>query len=235
MRRAVGSIDRIISAGYAVRVSSLGYVQSLALVRRMYRAAPVATRLHVLGRFLSCPFLRVLDYLPPGARLLDLGAGHGIFAHLALAAGAHGAVSAVAVEPDGRKVFHGVRRPELRVVNGYHDAVRGRFDAVTIFDVLYRLPGADWDPLLGWARERLAPGGVFLLKEIDPGHRVKALWNRAQERGADLLGLTLGEAFSYETREEIRVRFRRAGFEGFQAVEIGRGYPHAHILYIGRG
>jgi SAM-dependent methyltransferase len=220
---------------YAVPVSSLSTVQALARLRQTYGAAPLATRLHVLGRFLSCPFLRVLDYLPPGARLLDLGAGHGIFAHLALAAGAHAAVSAVAVEPDLRKVFHGGRRPGLRGVNGYHHAVRGRFDAVTIFDVLYRLPGADWDPLLGWARERLAPGGVFLLKEIDPGHRAKALWNRAQERGADLLGLTLGEAFSYETRDEIRARLERAGFAGFQAIEIGRGYPHAHILYIGRG
>ncbi len=215
-------------------VSSLGKIQALALLRRTYRGAPAATRAHVLGRFLSCPFLRVLAHLPPAASLLDLGAGHGIFAHLALAAGAR---SALAVEPDGRKVFHSRgadRHPSLRVVNGYHAAVRGRFEAVTIFDVLYRLPREEWDPLLAWARARLAPGGVFLLKEIDPGHRAKALWNRAQERGADLLGLTLGEAFSYETREEIRARFARAGFAGFAAVEIGAGYPHAHVLYVGR-
>lgn len=212
-------------------MSSLGKIQALALLRQTYRGAPAATRAHVLGRFLSCPFLRVLAHLPPAASLLDLGAGHGIFAHLALAAGAR---SALAVEPDGRKVFHTGHRPSLRVVNGYSAAVRGRFAAVTIFDVLYRLPREEWDPLLAWARARLAPGGVFLLKEIDPGHRAKALWNRAQERGADLLGLTLGEAFSYETREEIRARFARAGFAGFAAEEIGAGYPHAHVLYIGR-
>ena len=215
--------------GYAVRVSSLGTFQALALVRRTYRAAPAGVRAHALGRFLSCPFLRVLDYLPRGGRLLDLGAGHGIFAHLALAGGAR---EVVAVEPDTRKVFHAAPAPGLRVVNGYHEAVAGRFDAVAIFDVLYRLPAAEWDPLLAWVRERLEPGGIFLLKEIDPGHRLKALWNRAQERGADLLGLTLGEAFSYETRDQIRDRLRRAGFQGFQAVEIGSGYPHAHILYI---
>jgi len=210
-------------------VSSLGTFQALALVRRTYRAAPAGVRAHALGRFLSCPFLRVLDYLPRGGRLLDLGAGHGIFAHLALAGGAR---EVVAVEPDTRKVFHAAPAPGLRVVNGYHEAVAGRFDAVAIFDVLYRLPAAEWDPLLAWVRERLEPGGVFLLKEIDPGHRLKALWNRAQERGADLLGLTLGEAFSYETRDQIRDRLQRAGFQGFQAVEIGSGYPHAHILYI---
>lgn len=197
-------------------------------MRRTYAAAPAAVRFHVLGRFLSCPFLRVIGDLPAGARLLDLGAGHGIFAHLALAAGAR---EAVAVEPDLRKVFHASPAPGLRVVNGYHEALRGSFDAVTIFDVLYRLPKPEWDPLLAWVRERLAPGGVFLLKEIDPGHRAKALWNRAQERLADLAGLTLGEAHSYETREQIRERLRRAGFRDFEAVEIGAGYPHAHVLY----
>jgi SAM-dependent methyltransferase len=212
-------------------VSNLRFPGALALVRRAYGSAPGSTRLHVLGRFLSCPFLRVLDYLPRGGRLLDLGAGHGIFAHLALEWGAR---EVVAVEPDRRKVFLVPRRPGLRVVDAYHPAIRGRFDAVAVFDVLYRLPKPEWDPLLAWVRERLAPGGVFLLKEIDPEHRAKALWNRAQERGADLLGLTLGEAHSYETREEIRERLLRAGFTGFEAVEIGAGYPHAHILYVAR-
>jgi SAM-dependent methyltransferase len=168
--------------------------------------------------------------------VLDLGAGHAIFAHLALAWGAR---EVVAVEPDRRKVFHIPPRPGLRVVNGYHHAVRGRFDVVTVFDVLYRLPTSEWDPLLRWVRERLAPGGVFLLKEIDPGHRLKARWNRAQEKLVDLVGLTLGEAFSYETQEQMRDRLRKAGFDGFEAVEIGSGYPHAHILYVatssGRG
>jgi SAM-dependent methyltransferase len=212
-------------------VSPLRYGPALRLVRRTYAGAPAAARFHVLGRFLSCPFLRVLPFLPPGARVLDLGAGHGIFAHLALAAGAR---EAVAVEPDTRKVFDVFPSPGLRVVNGYHEAVRGQFDAVTVFDVLYRLPRTQWDPLLAWIGERLAPGGVFLLKEIDPGHRVKALWNRTQEKLADLVGLTLGEAHSYESRDQIRERLLRAGFGDFEAVEIGAGYPHAHVLYVAR-
>ena len=210
-------------------MSSIGYLQALSLLRRTYRNAPPATRIHVLGRFLTCPFRRVLDFLPPGARVVDLGAGHAIFAHLALEGGAR---SAVAVEPDLRKVFFTFPHSNLQVVCGTDEAIAGRFDAVALVDVLYRLPTSEWDRLFRSVRERLAPGGVFLLKEMDPEHRAKARWNRLQEWLVDRVGLTLGEAHSFETREQIRERLLRAGFEKFEAVEIGAGYPHAHILYI---
>jgi SAM-dependent methyltransferase len=210
-------------------MASLPFSAALSLVRRSYAAAPLSVRLHAVGRFLTCPFLRVLPYLPPGARILDLGAGHGTFARLAVAAGAS---EVVAVEPDLHKPLSTWRHPQVKLVAGYSDAVTGAFDAVTVFDVLYRIPLASWDALLRQAHDRLRPGGVLLIKELDPANRLKGLWNRTQEKVADLLGMTLGEAFSYETREQMRDRLARLGFERFTAVELGRGYPHAHILYV---
>lgn len=210
-------------------MASLPFGAAFSLVRRSYAASPLPVRLHAVGRFLTCPFVRVLPYLPPQARILDLGAGHGTFARLAVAAGAS---AVVAVEPDARKPLATWRHPQIHFVAGYGDAVAGSFDAVTIFDVLCRVPIAGWDHLLRQAHERLPPGGVLLIKEIDPADRLKGLWNRAQEKVADLLGMTLGDAFSYETREQMRDRLARLGFERFTAVELGRGYPHAHILYI---
>jgi len=203
--------------------------QALALVRRTFAPCARAVRWHAVGRFLTCPFLRVLPFLPPGGQLLDLGAGHGLFAVLALAGGA---ASVVAAEPDRRKVLATYRKPRVHFAVAYAEAIGGRFPAVSIFDVLYRIPLAGWDAVLAAAFERLEPGGVLLLKEIDPAARLKGAWNRAQEKLADLLGLTLGEAFSYETRGEIRARLERLGFAGFRAIELGRGYPHAHVLYL---
>jgi SAM-dependent methyltransferase len=220
-------------------MARLAFAAAFALVRRAYADAPLPIRLHAVGRFLTCPFLRVLPYLPAQARVLDLGAGHGTFALLAAEAGAP---SVVAVEPDARKLLATYPHPpqaerarKIRFVAGYSDAIgghRGIFDAVTVFDVLYRIPLDSWDGLLRQAYERLAPGGVLLIKEIDPGHRLKALWNRTQEKAADLLGMTLGKAFSYETRDRMRERLTRLGFERFAAVDLGAGYPHAHILYL---
>lgn len=200
-------------------------------MRRAYRAAPLPARLHALGRFLTCPLPRLLDALPAGARLLDLGAGHGTLARLAVA---RGAAAAVAVEPDLRKVLGVARHPGVRSVVGYAEAIAGTFDAVALVDVLYRIPAAGWDPLLALAYRRLAPGGLLLLKEIDPERRAKALWNRAQERLVDLLGMTLGEAFHYETRAQVGARLTRLGFERCEAIDLGAGYPHAHVLYLAR-
>jgi hypothetical protein len=61
-----------------------------------FRREPLSVRTHVLGRFLTAPFLRLLRALPEGARLLDLGAGHGAFSHLAAE---YRNVRCVAVEP----------------------------------------------------------------------------------------------------------------------------------------
>ena len=196
-----------------------------------YRSAAPATRLHVLLRFLSCPFLRVLPQVPPGSRLLDLGAGHGLFARLALGAGARAAVT---VEPDLAKVCATPPYPQLTAVAGYAEAIAGAFDVASICDVLYRMPIEQWDALLDGARARLRSGGLLLVKEIDCTNRRKAWWNRLQERGADLLGLTLGTAFSYEPPAAMLGRLDRLGFTDCRALQIGRGYPHAHVLYVAR-
>ena len=67
-------------------------------------------------------------------------------------------------------------------------------------------------------RERLVPGGRFLLKERDPERRVEPAWNRAQEALASAVRLTLGRAFSYESREQTRRRIARADPDGVPGI-----------------
>jgi hypothetical protein len=147
-------------------------------------------------------------------------------------------VTVVAVEPDLRKLLGGGRFPDaVRWVCGYLNSVGAagsRFGAVAMLDVLYRVPMAAWDELLLQLLDRLAPGGTLLLKEIDPSHRLKGLINRLQERFADAVGLTLGDAFSYEAPGAMRARLERLGFVDVEVVDLGRGYPHAHVLYKAR-
>src|SRR5512133_1179827 len=210
----------------------VSYLRALTVLHQTYATRPAAARAHILGRFLTCPFLRTLQHVPEGGRVLDIGAGHGTFARLAIEAGA---ARAVAVEPDLRKSLAPPIHPRVRTVAAFDDAVAGEFDLVAIFDVLYRIPRDEWDPIFARAHSRLAAGGLLLVKELDPEDRLKFAWNRAQERLWDkLFGLTLGEAFSYETAPQLAERLARAGFTGFHAEPIDSGYPHSHVIYTAR-
>ncbi len=193
----------------------------------MFRTRSLRTRLHAFIRFLTCPFNRVVEYVPRGGSVLDIGAGHGVFAVLAR----QRAARVVAVEPDLRKV-----RPikGVEFVVGFDDVVRGRFDAIAIIDVLYKVPSSEWNSLFARVANRLNAGGAFIVKEQDPTARLKNSWNRIQERLASALGLTLGESFSYEAPNDLVARLQRSGFAEVLVKRIDRGYPHPHILYVAK-
>lgn len=188
---------------------------------------PLGARLHALIRFLTCPFLRVVAHVPRGARVLEIGAGHGVF--LALAKDA-GAARATGVEPDLRKVFVAPRSLEL--VAGFDDAIRGRFDAIAMIDVLYAIPKTEWEALFARVAART---DLFLLKEMDPRQRLKNGWNRLQETiSIKVARITLAEAIVFEEPEAMRARLRRAGFADVEIVKVDRGYPHPHLLYVAK-
>ena len=207
------------TASYNRSVRNL--IRRLILLHRVYRKRDLRTRAHTLVRFLTCPFGRIVEYVPRGASVLEIGAGHGIFSILAREAGA---ARVVAVEPDARKV-----QPiaGINFVIGFDDCILGKFDVVAIVDVLYKIPIAEWDALFN----RL-DAEMLIIKEQDPTARLKNSWNRLQERIASALGLTLGEAFAYETPDAFVARMRRHGFDDVKVTRVDRGYPHPHIAYI---
>ena len=75
------------------------FIRALIVLHREYRNFPWRSRIHILIRFLTCPFLRVVKHVPRGT-LLDIGGGHGLFAVLARERRA----SVTTVDPDVRKV-----------------------------------------------------------------------------------------------------------------------------------
>lgn len=211
---------------------SLGYAGALRLLHRTFRNHPAGQRLHILGRFLTAPFMRTLDVIPIGARVLDIGAGHGTYPRLIVEERAR---EVIAVEPDIRKTVLGFKHPKVKFVAGYDDCIRGTFDVIVVYDVIYRLPPGERDALFKRIYDRVKPGGLFVLKDLDPSRRLKWQWNRLQETIMDrFFGLTIGEGFYVDTIEQIGERFARAGFTGFEWKRVDFGYPHAHIVYTAR-
>ena len=205
----------------------VGFIRALIVLHREYREFPLRMRAHVLIRFLTCPFLRVVEQVPAGAKLLDIGAGHAVLSILVRERGAH----PIAVDPDARKVR---KHDGILSVIGYDDCIRGLFDVVALVDVLYKLPIDEWDALLERIRQRLKPRGILIVKEHDPTARVKHSINRLQEKAASALHLTLGESFSYESPSQFTARLQSHGFTPLKTARIDTGYPHPHMLYVAR-
>lgn len=205
------------------------YLRALLVLHRTYRRLPATARLHILIRFLTAPFLRVLRHVPADARTsLEIGGGHGVFSRLVAERG----VTAYAVEPDTRKL---ARVDHVRMIAGYDTCIRGTFDVVAILDVLYAIPLAEWDPLLARVAQRLAPGGMLLIKEMDPSARVKNAWNRTQERiSMRFLKITKAETFNVEGVSAFVARLERLGFRDVVVKRVDFGYPHPHVLFVGR-
>ena len=164
--------------------------------------------------------------------MMDIGAGHGTYARLAVE---QGAVKVIAVEPDLRKSLLPLRTPGIQVVAAFDQAIRGAFDAIVIYDATYRIPLDERERLYRRVFDRLEPGGLFILKDLDPQHRIKMGWARFQELVSDtLLGISLGKGFVYETRAQLEGRLSHIGFRDFTARRIDHGYPHPHIIYTAR-
>ena len=207
----------------------LGRIAAFNAIRRAFSGRSRATRFHVLGRFFTCPFLRTLHHVEAGSHVLDVGAGHGILAVLAVESGA---ASITTIEPDLRKTLAAFQHPRVRVVAGLIDAIAGHYDLVTLYDVLYRIPIDDRDRLLEAIHVACGRVALLLVKEMDPDQRLKSAWNRAQEWVSDhFLGLTMGSGFHYESPSQVLARLARCGFERCAMEDIGSFYPHAHVTY----
>lgn len=212
---------------------SIGYVGALRAVHRAFSHYPASHRVHILIRFFTAPFIRTLDVIPRGSRVLEIGAGHGTYALLAVREGV--AREVVCVEPDTRKSLLPMGEPKVRWVAGFDDCIRGRFDAIVIYDATHRIPIADRIELYRRVFDRLRPGGTFVLKDLDPTRRLKMRWAAFQDWLSDtFLGISIGKGFIYQTPSEVESTMRELGFDHFAIKRVDRGYPHSHIVYTAR-
>lgn len=191
------------------------------------RNAPVYDRRH--GATLNLDVARALvaqASLPPGARVLDIGAGTGRVYQSLFELGCH----VVALEP-ALPMLHELRRKAgdapARVVGGEGARLpfaSGAFDVVVIARLLYLV--ADWKAVLNATRDVLAHGGC-VLHEWGNGEADEP-WVRVREKARELFqGAGVEAPFhpGARTEREVDTYFTELGFTRSHRVSGGSGTP----------
>jgi 2-polyprenyl-3-methyl-5-hydroxy-6-metoxy-1,4-benzoquinol methylase len=204
-----------------------------------YRGAARGDRLHVLVRWLSCPFPPIVDVLPRSGRVLEVGCGHGLFSTYVTRRVPGVEVHGVDIDADKIAVAQRAAAGDARLSFAVAQSgvlPAGPWDAVVLVDVLYLLDEARQRALLQSCAAVLAPGGVLVVKDMATGPRWKARLNALQETvSVRLLRITAGSTeFAFVDPDERARWLRAAGLVDVRARRLDRGRAHPHHLLVGR-
>lgn len=165
-------------------------------------------RLLMVWRPLICPYHILIEHIPPGSSVLDIGCGMGLWL---LLLSRFGRLSkGFGIEIDSRKVevANSIKAPEdnLEFLQfGREDRwPEGSYDCMTMIDVLHHILPDQQEAFLAKIKEIDVKRIVF--KDIDPQAKIKCIMNSVHDV---LLSRQLPK---YCEKEKVATWFERLGF-----------------------
>jgi len=200
-----------------------------------YRQGGFWTRIYLRIKLKICPLIALETHFPTEGKIVDLGCGNGLFAHILNLGRPQREI--LGFDLDEEKI----RTAERTIVAGMPATfLPGNItempipaaDIISLIDVLYLIPYDLQESLLNRCHAALKPGGQLIIKEMDSRPRWKAGWNHIQETLAvKILGFTLGRRFYFRSREEFQSLLSRLGFQ-VRSLPLHQGYWYPHIVHI---
>ena len=199
---------------------------------RMYRAAPLITRIHLRLRIWNYP-RRMWPYLSGlEGSFLTLGVGYAMVE--AMVALRNPATRFRAVDRSSwriaiaRKALADVPNLTLEVLDLDSAFPGGRVDGFLLIDILHHLAPPVQEAVLHNAARALLPNGTLIVKECG----TRPFWKKVVNYLTDAIGAPFERTWPRSESEWAGI-FRGLGLE-VQTVRIDAGSPYAHILVIGR-
>ncbi len=137
-------------------------------------------------RIRVCPLERLIPHVPAGASVLDIGCGAGLF--LALLASTKTGIKGVGFDASHPAIETAqlmLKRTQANLLFTRLEAAEpwpeGRFDVVSLIDVLHHVPPSEQQDVVRRAIEKVKPGGVLLYKDMADHPWLTAAMNRLHD------------------------------------------------------
>lgn len=209
----------------------------------IWRGSPRSDRVHCHVRWWTAPFEALEAEVPRRGAILEIGCGHALFAtYLALTSRDRQVrgvdIDADKIEQAGAAIARlGPGEADIAVEHRPSGDVpehAGGWDAIVLVDVLYLLSPEARRDLIGRCVDRLALGGVLVVKEVDTSPRFKAAVAQFQEfLATKVFRFTATDHdLHFPSADELRHLLVDAGLE-VRTDRLDRGYFHPHCAVIG--
>jgi len=184
------------------------------VIREIYTKGSFFQQLLSIGRPSICPFHTLIAQVPPGVSILDVGCESGIFVNLLAhqkrishGIGFDASTQAIAL---ARSALKEIKTPAN--IEFQHRAVEaglpeGDFGVVSMIDVLHHINPKAQRAAVEQAAAKVAPGGIFLFKDIGRKPRWRAWANRLHD-------LVLARQWiNYVAADDVAAWVEKGGFE----------------------
>lgn len=169
--------------------------------------------------------------------ILDLGCGVGLLAFYLRERGCRQPV--LGLDLDARKIGHGQRIAQAHYQDvdlRYQDVQQPLPDFsgnIVLFDVLHYLPLAQQTVLLAHLAERIAPGGLLMIRDCPRDNGPRFWMTYVAEKFAQIVSWNLNTSLHFPSRARINEAFTRDEFERESRPLWGTS-PFNNYLFIFR-
>jgi 2-polyprenyl-3-methyl-5-hydroxy-6-metoxy-1,4-benzoquinol methylase len=185
-------------------------------------------RIYLYLRLLVCPFEKIEAVIPKNTKkLLDIGAGYGIFADYL--ATKRKQLRIYASEYDASRVAAAQSRISSRVqfvTKSATDETYKGYDCVTIIDVIHHLSASDQEKLFVKLHRELSTGSRVIVKDIAAERSFQYYWNLTHDKL-----MTRFEPVHYRSDKGFRSLFAKHKFTLMCAERIPHPF-YPHVLYV---
>lgn len=144
------------------------------------RYSKTSDKLHVVFRWLMCPFERMEKYIPKKGTVIDVGCGEGVLTiYLALTSKDR---KVVGIDIDGKRLSTAQDSSRdlknIRFLKQPATQIKERCNGVIISDVFHHLSSSDQEVFLKICSQKIVKGGTLVIKEINKSDFIRSKLSR---------------------------------------------------------